>query len=415
VRRPEHVYVRLSAAAAFAGTLAFSITNIYRFATAGLSPFQLVFVGTAMEAAVFVAEIPTGVVADLFSRKWSVIIGHAGIGVALLVEASFASFAGVLVAQILWGVMYTFTSGATEAWLAGEMGEPDSAALGKVFFRSSRWSTIVTVVAVPLSLMLGTVSLRLPIVLAGVCQMGLVVYLLISMKEHHFEPAGDSDRSNWHRFASTVRDGLGVVRRSRTLVLLAVVIAVAGGSSEAYDRYRERHLLTDVGVPHWFGRGPLVTLAVVFTASSLVGVFVAWWMERHVDRRGPAVRRWLVWLILAQAVALVVFALTGSFAVAAVALVVIERTRSVRSKLFASWIIPLTPKAQRATVLSALEQCDSIGQVTVGPAMGVIGGAWSIPASIVTSAVVLAPAAAVVHRAQVAGTDAVGDQPRGVR
>jgi hypothetical protein len=94
---------------------------------------------------------------------------------------------------------------------------------------------------------------------------------------------------------------------------------------------------------------------------------------------------------------------------------VIERTRSVRSKLFASWIIPLTPKAQRATVLSALEQCDSIGQVTVGPAMGIIGGAWSIPASIVTSAVVLAPAAAAVRRAEAAGSDAVGDQPRGVR
>lgn len=400
MRRPEHVYVRLSAAAAFAGTLAFSITNIYRFATAGLTPFQLVIVGTAMEAAVFVAEIPTGVVADLFSRKWSVIIGHAGIGVALLVEASFASFAGVLVAQILWGVMYTFTSGATEAWLAGEMGEPDSAALGTVFFRASRWSTIVTVVAVPLSLSLGTVSLRLPIVLAGVCQLGLVVYLLFAMKEQQFEPAGDSDRSNWHRFVGTVRDGLGVIRRSRTLMLLAVVIAVAGGSSEAYDRYRERHLLTDVGVPNWFGRDPLVTLAVLFTASSLIGVFVAWWMERHVDRRGPAVRRWLVWLILAQSLALVVFALTGSFAIAAVALVVVDRTRSVRSKLFASWIIPLTPKAQRATVLSALEQCDSVGQVTVGPAMGVIGGVWSVPAAIVSSAVVLAPAAAVVRRAQ---------------
>jgi hypothetical protein len=109
-----------------------------------------------------------------------------------------------------------------------------------------------------------------------------------------------------------------------------------------------------------------------------------------------------VWLILAQSVALVVFAVTGSFAVAAVALVVIERTRSVRGKLFASWIVPLTPKAQRATVLSAFAQCDAIGQVTVGPAMGVIGSVWSVPAAIVTSAAVLAPTAVVVNRAQAA-------------
>jgi DHA3 family tetracycline resistance protein-like MFS transporter len=402
MRRADHVYVQLSTVAAFAGTLAFSITNIYRFSVAGLTPFQLVFVGTAMEAAVFLAEIPTGVVADLFSRRRSVLIGHAGIGVAFLVEASFASFAGILVAQVLWGVMYTFTSGATEAWLAGEMGDPTEQEFGRVLFRASRWSTLAAVVAVPLSLLVGTRSLRVPIVAAGVVQLGLFVYLLVVMREDHFEPAGDAERTTWHRFVGTVRDGLGVVRRSRTLVLLAVVIAVAGGSSEAYDRFHERHLLTDVGVPSLSGHGPLVTLAVLFTASSLIGVVVAWWMERHIDRRGPGVRRWLVWLILAQSVALVVFAVTGSFAVAAVALVVIERTRSVRGKLFASWIVPLTPKAQRATVLSAFEQCDAIGQVTVGPAMGVIGSVWSVPAAIVTSAAVLAPTAVVVTRAQAA-------------
>jgi DHA3 family tetracycline resistance protein-like MFS transporter len=404
VRRPELVYVRLSATAAFAGTLAFTITNIYRFSVAGLTPFQLVIVGTAMEAAVFLAEIPTGVVADLFSRRLSVIVGHAGMGVAMLVEASFASFTGVLLAQILWGVMYTFTSGATEAWLAGEMGEPDGAALSKVFFRSSRWSTIAAVVAVPLSLAIGQVSLRVPIAIAGVMQLVLAGYLVMAMVEDHFEAAGDAERSNWHRFVGTARDGIGVIRRSHVLMLLAVVIAVAGGSSEAYDRFRERHLLLDVGVPGLSGHGPLITLAVLFTASSLIGVFVAWWMERHVDRRGPAVRRWLVWLILAQSAALLVFAFTGSFAIAAAAVVVIDRTRSVRHKLFAAWIIPLTPKAQRATVLSALEQCDSVGQITVGPVMGVIGGVWSVPAAIATSAVVLAPAAAVVQRAQAAST-----------
>ena len=118
--------MRLSAGAALAGSLAFTITNIYRFTVAGLTPFQLVVVGSAMEAAVFVSEIPTGVVADLYSRRWSIIIGHAGIGLAFVAEASLPSFGGILFAQILWGVAYTFTSGATEAWLAGEMGDEDA-------------------------------------------------------------------------------------------------------------------------------------------------------------------------------------------------------------------------------------------------------------------------------------------------
>jgi DHA3 family tetracycline resistance protein-like MFS transporter len=400
MRRPDEVYVRLSAMAALAGTLAFTITNIYRFTVAGLTPFQLVVVGSAMEAAVFVSEIPTGVVADLYSRRWSVIIGHAGIGASFVAEASLPSFGGILFAQILWGVAYTFTSGATEAWLAGEMGEPTEGALRRVLFRSSRWSTVVSVVALPTSFILGAVSLRLPIAIAAGVQFALVGYLLVAMTEDHFERAALDERSDWQRFRATTGEGLRALRRSRTLRLLAVVIVVAGGSSEAYDRYGERHLLRDVGVPTVAGHGPLVTLSIVFTSSSLCGVFIAWWMEHHVDRRGPGIRKWLVWLITVQAVALIVFALTGSFLVAALSVIVIDRVRRVRQNLFASWIIPLTPKANRATVLSVFSQCDAVGQVTVGLGMGVIGGLWSVPAALVASAMVLAPTAAVVAAAR---------------
>src|SRR5215213_11661724 len=90
--RPDEVFLVIAATAAFVSALAFTIAPVYRFRTAGLDDLQLVLVGTVMEAAVFVFEIPTGVVADRWSRKWSVIIGHAGIGLGLLIEATFATF-----------------------------------------------------------------------------------------------------------------------------------------------------------------------------------------------------------------------------------------------------------------------------------------------------------------------------------
>ena len=109
---------------AAAGTIAFTVAPLYRLQTVGLDPFQLVVVGSAMEATVFVAEIPTGIVADAVSRRLSIIIGHAGMGLAFLVEAAWPTFAGVMAGQVLWGLAYTFTSGATTAWLTGELGEP---------------------------------------------------------------------------------------------------------------------------------------------------------------------------------------------------------------------------------------------------------------------------------------------------
>src|SRR5215218_2360999 len=89
---PDRVFLTIAATAAFVSTLVFTIAPVYRFRTAGLDDLQLVLVGTVLEAAVFVFEIPTGVVADRWSRKWSVIIGHAGIGLGLLIEATFATF-----------------------------------------------------------------------------------------------------------------------------------------------------------------------------------------------------------------------------------------------------------------------------------------------------------------------------------
>ena len=133
--RPSHaatsVYIVIRVVSAFSSTVYFSVAPLYRIRTAGLSPLQLVLVGTFMEAAVFVSEVPTGVVADTISRRRSVLIGHAGMAGALAMEASLANFPSILIAQMLWGLSYTFTSGATEAWLSGELGSPSSDELSR--------------------------------------------------------------------------------------------------------------------------------------------------------------------------------------------------------------------------------------------------------------------------------------------
>ncbi len=60
-------------------------TSIYAFnvRTIGMSPFQLLMIGTVIMVTGFLFETPTGVVADLYSRKLSVIIGGVLIGVCL--------------------------------------------------------------------------------------------------------------------------------------------------------------------------------------------------------------------------------------------------------------------------------------------------------------------------------------------
>ena len=80
------------------------MSSVYRLQTAGLSPFQLVLIGTVLELSVFIFEVPTGIVADLYSRRRSVIIGMFLIGAGFVLEGLFPVFTVMLLAQVIWGV-----------------------------------------------------------------------------------------------------------------------------------------------------------------------------------------------------------------------------------------------------------------------------------------------------------------------
>lgn len=370
--------------ASFANTIGFATISIYRFTTAHLSPFELVIVGTAMEAAVFLAEVPTGVVADTMSRRLSIIVGYLGMGIGLLAEGAFPSFWPILLAQVFWGISYTFTSGATEAWLAGEVGEE---AFGDMLLRVGRFTYPTALVATLGGFALGGWNLRLPLLAAGVISIGLGLYLAAAMPETGFER--DETHGRWRTLANTTRDGVGSIRRKRALVIVAIAIVLWGAASEAMDRLGQPLMIDTIGIPKRFG-GELFWLGALTIACILVGWGLVTFAHRKKLSRRPDVLRIVIGLAIAEAVATALFAAAGAFAVAVVATVGIRASRSLRQRLLMGWIIPHTEPATRATALSVFGQCDAIGQSIVGPGFGVIGSVASLRAALLASAGVLA-------------------------
>src|SRR6266550_3703150 len=93
------------------------VMAVYLVRELHFSPLQLVLMGTAMEAAVFLFEVPTGVVADTYSRRLSLIIGFFGMGLAWMLVGVFSAPWLVIALWAVWGLSYTFTSGAEQAWI----------------------------------------------------------------------------------------------------------------------------------------------------------------------------------------------------------------------------------------------------------------------------------------------------------
>jgi|SRR5581483_1135918 DHA3 family tetracycline resistance protein-like MFS transporter len=112
----------------------FTASTLYQVQTVGLNPLQLVLVGTVLELTAFLVKVPTGIIADVYSRRLSILIGFVLVGIGFLVEGSIPQFWAVLLAQVIWGIGATFQSGALEAWVADQVGEANA---GKAFLRGS--------------------------------------------------------------------------------------------------------------------------------------------------------------------------------------------------------------------------------------------------------------------------------------
>ena len=91
---PARTYYAYNGAWAFLSALTFTLSMVYYVRDAGLDPLQMVLVGTTLELACFLFEVPTGLVADLYSRRLSIIIGVALIGAGFLLQGLVPAFLG---------------------------------------------------------------------------------------------------------------------------------------------------------------------------------------------------------------------------------------------------------------------------------------------------------------------------------
>ena len=380
------------------GGLAWSLINaayvLYYITVAKLDPLQLVLVGTALEASYFVWEIPTGVLADTFSRRLSVIVGTGIIGISWMGEGLVPVFVAIVGFQILQGLGEAFTHGAIEAWVAGETGDDG---LDALFLRETQLTQIAGFVGLPVGVLLATIDLRIPIVLGGALGLALAVLLVFVMPERR-HPRRDAARS-WRATVGIARRGFLAVRTSALLVALLGAQFFWGAASEGWDRLSDAHLLLDLHFPP-FGVTPVVAFGILSLACTIVIVVTAQVARRLVKRLDEdVVARSLVVLQLARVFGRAGFALAPTMWLALVPIFIESVIRAAFTPLFNAWLIRRTDEDVRATVLSTTSVSSALGQVGGGPVSGAIGNAYGIPLALLSSAAMLLPGALFFARA----------------
>ena len=358
-----------------------------------LSPLQLVAMGAVLEVSVLVSETPTGVVADLVSRRRSILISQVFMGLAYIWAVVSFNYWLILPAQALFGIGWTFRSGADTAWVTDELkglgrGEDDE--IEKLLVRKHRFGILVALVSLSATMLVGSLtSVRAVAVILGLVMIAVGGYLHLVMREDHFTPGREQERG----FVETLRAGLNVVvTRPRLRVLVGVIIVVDMGS-EVFDRLGHKFFLDNGG----WEDDSLIGLGALFLVLAVAGLAVNALAARALET-GSGVARLASVLLLVAAIGAMITISTSMLVFIGVGLMLQDSTREALWPVLEGWANRDAPSEVRATVHSLMGQVTAMGELVGGMALGALAQATSIRLVLAIAAVLWFFAAGLATR-----------------
>jgi MFS transporter, DHA3 family, tetracycline resistance protein len=392
-----HYYLFLETVSSLFYFLAFTATSLYEINVAGLSPLQLVLVGTTLELTVLLCEVPTGIVADVYSRRLSIIIGFFIVGLGFLLLGLLPLFWTILLAQVIWGMGYTFTSGSRQAWLSDEIGEETA---NQAFIKANKFSLGGSLAGMLLAILIGSRQVNLPILASGSLFILLAGVLSLSMPEHGFRPAVRAKRNSYQQMWQTFRRGLQTVRQRPRLVTILGMGLFYGLYSEGFDRLWVKHMLGRFNLPGLFGNNDIAFFGLLMASGMLLAILATALIEKRLDTSQPRlIGRLMFGITIGIAALIVLFAWSPFLGLSIGAYLLLWALRNLTGPLTDAWVNQRLDPEVRATVLSMTGQVDAIGQITGGPLIGLVANLVSVQTAITISGLFLAPALPLIRAA----------------
>lgn len=358
-----------------------------------LGPLQLVLMGVALEVTVLLSETPTGVVADLHSRKRSVLIAQVLMGISLVWSVSSLNFWVILPAQVLVGFGWTFRSGADTAWVTDELkgiGEFSDDDVEHLLLRKHRFGILVAIASLTFTMIVGTLtSVRLVAAFLGLIYIAMAFYFHRNMREDHFSPGRQDGRG----FVEMLKKGIGVVAGRPRLRVLVVVVLLVNFGAMAFDRLGYKHFLDSADVSD----DSLLVLGLLFLVLAFAGLVVNAASSRVLSR-GHGVARLGAVLLAVAAIGGFIASATSVVVVIAFGYLFQDSVREALWPVLEGWANRDAPSEVRATVHSLMGQTTSLGELAGGLVLGALSELVTIPAALGIAALFFAAAAAVATR-----------------
>lgn len=380
-----------------AASLIWGINTIFLL-DAGLSNLEAFAANGFFTAGMVLFEVPTGIVADVWGRRPSFLLGTVTLAVStvlyVLLWELTAPFWAWAVVSLLLGLGFTFFSGATEAWLVDALHATGfEGALDTVFSRAQMLTGAGMLGgSVAGGYIAQATNLGVPFVLRAAVLAVMFGVAWSLMRDIGFTPVRrGGPLQEMRRLASeSVTYGLRVP--SVRYVMLAAPFAGGVGIYVFYAL--QPYLLELYGDPDAYGVAGLV--AAIVAGAQIAGGLIAPWLRARFRRRTSA-------LLGAQALAVGTLFLIGAVEAfgAVIALIVVWALLFAASvPIRQAYLNERIPSQQRATILSFDSLMASAGGVVAQPVLGRSADAWGYPASYMLAGAISAAALPFLARAR---------------
>jgi MFS family permease len=325
----------------------------------GLSLTEVGFAEAAFHLAPLTMELPTGSLADVLGRKWSLALGAFMTVLSSALLWATTNIWMALPAMFLIGLSYTFRSGAEEAFLYDALAEQEqTSAFVKLFGRLRSASGLFVAAAAWAGAALAGISYAWPFAITIV--LGLFrVWLAVGLREPVRE------KPEHHSIVRNIRDAIGIVRGRPLLAGLLAFTAIFWTYETLMGLYTQA-VLSDLNIR-------TANIGLVVALGWAVSAAGGWFAHRFAGER-----RFVRWTIV------VTFAMIGS----GIALGSGAAPIAIAGALFAGFVAGLyepivsdrvnegLPSAQRATIISVESLLFSSTMIWAFPLAGWSAERW---------------------------------------
>ncbi len=379
-RRIQRVYLTLQLGNTLAASFIWGINTLFLL-DAGLSNLQAFAANAFFTAGMVLCDIPTGVVADMWGRRTSYLLGTVTLSGSTflywLLWETRAPFWPWAIVSMLLGLGFTFFSGAVEAWLVDALHYAEyNGALEDVMSRGQMVSGAAMLGgSVAGGAIAPATSLGVPFLMrVGVlAAMFAVAHRL--MHDLGFTP---------ERSKSVLRSTREVLDASLTYglknppVLWVMLAAPFASGVGIYTFYALQPYLLGL-----YGNSKAYTIAglaaAIVAGAQIVGGYLAPRFRRLFRKRTTV----LILGALLNAAILGALGLTHAFWLALVLLAAWAMVFAAEMPIRQAYLNDMIPSRQRATVLSFASSMGSSGGVVIQPALGKAADAYSYSTSLV--------------------------------